>query len=86
MQTLTFSIRQFEDGRLKDLDWEGGLALGYNNMNAENSDPEDLRHFTRISSDCYPQLGHHFEQVFTEWVKETREKRDAGPNAEGGAQ
>lgn len=84
--TLADVIRQFEEGRLKDLDWEGGLALGYNNMNAEYSDPKGLRHFTRISSDFYRYLGYHFEMVFTDWVTETREKRAAALKTEGGAQ
>ena len=79
--TLAEVVRQFEQGRLKELDYEGGLALGYNNMNAEGGDVESLRHFTTIKSIAYRQLGAHFEHVFEDWVKESSEECD-----EGGAQ
>jgi len=53
--TLAELVQQFEDGELNELDWGGGLSLGYNNMNADaGSDFEELRHFTRISSSIYP--------------------------------
>jgi hypothetical protein len=81
--TLTELIRQFEGGRLKGLDWSGGLALGYNNMNTEGSgDFEGLRHFTRINSTIYRQLGRHFERVFDDWVRECCAERDRN-NANG---
>ena len=82
--TLEELIRQFEDGRLKELDWDGGLALGYNNMNADGgSDCEGLRHFTHIGSTIYRQLTTHFENVFDHWVKETCEERDREAIKEG---
>jgi hypothetical protein len=70
--SLAEVVKQFEDGRLQELDWGGGLALGYNNMNAEDGDFEALRHFTRISSTIYRQLETHFEHVFEDWVRELR--------------
>jgi len=57
----------------------GGLLLGYNNMNAdymERSYRPQLRHFTRISSEFYPDLSSHCEEVFQEWVDEEIEKED----------
>ena len=82
--TLAEVIQQFEQGRLKELDWDGGLALGYNNMNAEHSDFENLRHFTRIGSTIYRQLEKHFENVFEEWVRESCAVRDAESTGGGG--
>ena len=78
--TLAEIVRQFERGRLRELDYAGGLALGYNNMNAEGSRAQSLRYFTRISSAIYRQLETHFENVFEDWVKESCSER-----AEGGA-
>jgi hypothetical protein len=84
--TLAELIRQFDEGSLQELDWGGGLTLGYNNMNADYSEPEDLRHFTRISSPLYRQLEGHFEHVFAAWVTETRADLDAtAALKEGGA-
>jgi len=55
-----------------DLDggWSSGLSLSFNNANEEATSREDLRHFTTISSDIYPQLIEHYEQVFEAWVQE----------------
>lgn len=75
--TLAELIRQFDRGRLQEMDWGGGLSLGYNRMNAEYSEPEELRHFTRITSTLYRQLEPHFEQVFAEWVTESSAERAA---------
>jgi hypothetical protein len=84
--TLAELVHEFEQGELQDLDWGGGLALGYNNMNADcGSDYEDLRNFTRISSSIYLQLEEHFENVFEEWVEESCSKRDAEQLETGGA-
>jgi hypothetical protein len=66
--TLAEIIEQFEHGRLEDLDYGGGLALGFNNLNAESSGPAQVRYFTRITSSLYRQLAPHFEHVFDEWV------------------
>lgn len=83
--TLAEVVRQFEDGRLKELDYPGGLALGYNNLNADGGcDFEDLRHFTRIYSTVYRQLEAHFENVFEEWVAESCRERDAVASQKGG--
>ena len=60
-------VRQFEEGRLNGL--LGNLATGYNEMNAEFAERESLRHFTRITSDIYSQLGTHFEKVFEAWAQ-----------------
>ncbi len=75
-------VRQFDDGRLEELDWGGGLTLGYNNMNSEYSDFEELRDFTRIESSIYLQLETHFDYVFEEWVKQSCEERDSDKNSE----
>jgi len=57
--------------------WSGGLSLSYNNANAENLSREELRYFTRISSEIYPQLEEHYDHVFDEWVAEEQEKEQA---------
>lgn len=80
--TLEELVQQFENGELEGLDHPGGLALGYNNMNAESSSFEDLRHFTRMSSFLYHQLEQHFECVFEDWVRESCTERDAEPTRE----
>ena len=42
VKPLMFSevVRQFDEGTLEELDWGGGLTLGYNNMNSEYSEFE----------------------------------------------
>ena len=50
--------------------WPGGLSLCYNNANNESLSRERLLHFTRISSEIYPQLEEHYENVFSDWVEE----------------
>ena len=79
--TLAEVIRQFDKGRLQEMDLDGGLTFGYNNMNAEYCNFENLRDFTRITSRVYRQLKMHFESVFEEWVKESCEEREAEANA-----
>ncbi len=75
--TLAKLVRQFENGELNVLEYGGGLALGYNNMNANNgSDFESLRNFTRISSSYYRQLEKHFENVYDRWLLEECAERD----------
>jgi hypothetical protein len=83
--TLAELVRQFEEGRLRELEEPGGLALGYNNMNAEHTDPKDLRHFTRIESGIYRQLSAHFEHAFDDWLRDACATRDAANTEEGGA-
>lgn len=49
----------------------GPYSLAYNELNAEGgTERQRLRHFTRISSDIYPQLSSHFEKVFEAWAAE----------------
>ena len=49
--------------------WPGGLSLCYNNANLEGGlSRENLRHFTRITSEIYPKLETHYEKVFEDWV------------------
>ncbi len=55
-------------------DFDGGLALVYNNTNVQDSDRASLRHFTTITSALYPQLYEHFERVFDEWAREPQEE------------
>jgi len=59
---------QFIDGSSL-AEWSGGLALVYNQINADEGCREDYRHFTRIASDIYPDLDEHYERVFEDWVK-----------------
>ena len=47
----------------------GGIALGYNRMNAEYSSLAELRHFTSIKSQLYPDLKQYYEEVFEEWSR-----------------
>ncbi|MFZ4484338.1 MAG: hypothetical protein ACOYOL_10210 [Chthoniobacterales bacterium] len=54
----------------------GGLILGYNNMNAEYMGRGELRQFSRIGSEFYPQLDEHCEQVFDDWVEEGQQPED----------
>ena len=50
--------------------WSGGLSLSYNNSNAEYLSRERLRHFTTISSEIYPELEKHYDNVFSDWASE----------------
>jgi hypothetical protein len=79
---LTFAelVQQFDEGRMEDPGFpDGGLSLGYNNLNAKRSRAfERLRHFTRISSPFYRHLCQHYEQVFDEWVAYNTANRDCG--------
>lgn len=57
----------------------GGLLLGYNNMNADYMDRSErpqLRHFTSIGSEFYPQLSAHCEHAFDEWVEAGRKEEE----------
>ena len=66
--TLRELVRFLEKSELKGLN--GGLILGYNNMNADAmGERESLRHFTRINSEFYPQLFEHCEHVYDGWVE-----------------
>jgi len=82
--TLRELTRQFTEGRLDEL--SGGLALGYNELNAEYTEAEELRHFTRISSRIYRQLEAHFEHVFDDWLATLiAEREEAEAKENGGA-
>ncbi len=51
----------------------GGLAMCYTRMNAESgADPESLRHFTTVRSECYPELIDHYDRIHAEWVEQAR--------------
>lgn len=53
----------------------GDLLTGYNDLNNEHLQDRDyLRNFTRISSEFYPQLMHHCEQAFDDWVEAGRKQ------------
>lgn len=57
----------------------GGLLLGYNNMNADYMDRSErpqLRHFTSVGSEFYPQLSAHCEHAFDEWVEAGRKEEE----------
>ena len=77
--TLAELVHQLDEGTMDNPEFpEGGLSLGYNNLNAESMDFEDLRIFTSISSAFYEDLWGHCEQVFEDWVSESVAKRDRG--------
>ena len=73
-------VRELDEGRMDDSGFpDAGLSLGYNNMNSRSGGFESLRHFTRISSDCYRDLQRHYEHVFEDWVAGHVAKRDSAP-------
>jgi len=76
--TLEELIALLDGGDIRGEGLVGGLSLGYNELNVEYSGHEELRHFTRILSDFYPQLQKHYEHVFEEWVAEGIAERAAG--------
>ena len=90
--TLAELIRFIDESQHPE--YEPGLALCYNVSNAESYDDynlggrEELREFTKVSSEFYPELLDHYENVFDEWVKEEKspEEKDLNPAAqpEGG--
>ena len=70
---LPFSLDElvdFIDYTEQNGGWSGGLSLCYNISNADSLSRERLRHFTRISSEIYPHLEDHYENVFSDWVTE----------------
>ena len=71
-----FSMKEFvgfiEGTELTEL--FGPLSLAYNEYNLEYADSRDeLRYFTTISSEIYPQLYDHYEAVYDDWVDEDEE-------------
>ena len=56
-----------------ELSWfQFGFILSWNQCNLEcGSDLENLRYFTRVSSDFYPELACHYTEAIEEWY-ETR--------------
>ena len=80
--TLEQLIQLLDNGTMQNSGFpSGGLSLGYNNLNAEDSDFEHLRHFTRIESEIYDQLDEHYQQVFEDWVAENVAERDKDRDA-----
>jgi hypothetical protein len=79
LKELIEFITNSRDSRL-----EGSLALAYNIMNAEDSGREEMRYFTTISSDFYPQLYEHFEHVFDDWVREPEDPTPYPEEMNGG--
>lgn len=45
------------------------LALHFNERNAQDGDKQDWEGFTEVTSDFYPKLGTHFDNIFREWAK-----------------
>jgi hypothetical protein len=55
---------------------EGGLALVYNQMNLDGgADAEDLRCFTTLSSDFYPDLYTHYDRIHEAWLQQQLAER-----------
>lgn len=74
--TLRELIGLFENSGHPEL--PGPLSTGYNECLADDKDSRlELRDFTQISSDLYPQLSDHYEQVFDDWVREGEKAVDA---------
>jgi hypothetical protein len=47
-----------------------GFVLSSNQCNLEcGGDLEDLRDFTRVESDCYPDLASHYAKAIAEWYE-----------------
>jgi hypothetical protein len=47
-----------------------GFVLSYNQGNLERGTPlETLRDFTRVISDCYPELASHYAEAIEEWYE-----------------
>jgi hypothetical protein len=57
---------------------EGGLILGWNNVNLDcgGGKARDLRNFTSVESPHYSDLSSHYENVFDDWEKEKTKSRD----------
>ncbi len=68
-----FKLRElidFIDGsEQEDCDYSGGLAICFNEMNAEYKDRSELVDFTSIDSEFYPQLSEHFANVYRDWAQ-----------------
>ena len=68
-----FSLKEFVDF-IEGTDLiglSGPISLAYNEFNMDGAvSRSELRYFTTISSDIYPQLNEHYEHVFDEWVDE----------------
>ncbi len=73
--SLARLIRLLDAGRLRDTGFPLGLSLGYNQMNVDCGGYAGVRHFTRITSEFYPQLFAHFERFYDDWVSEGEASR-----------
>ena len=66
-----FSLKEFVDF-IEGTDLiglSGPISLAYNEFNMDGAvSRSELRYFTTISSDIYPQLNEHYEHVFDEWA------------------
>ena len=67
---------RFIDGTNLDEGWGGGLALTFNNANAESQDRGELLDFTNVSSDIYTEIEQHYDQVFAEWANAEVEEEE----------
>jgi hypothetical protein len=67
---LPLSLKQLI-GFIEGSNQEGfdNLAICHNEINNERMSREELRHFTSVSSEFYPQLYEHFEHVYEDWVR-----------------
>ncbi len=62
-------VEFIEGTRLSGL--SGSISLAYNEYNLEGYESRiELRDFTTIGSNLYPQLCEHYEHVFDDWVAE----------------
>jgi hypothetical protein len=48
------------------------LSINEGNRVCGDSDPEEYRHFTRVSSEFYPGLSTHYDRLFERWVEAYR--------------
>jgi hypothetical protein len=66
--SLARLIRLLDKGRLRDPGFPLGLSLGYNQLGVWYAGYAFKRHFTRITSEFYPQLFAHYERFYDDWV------------------
>jgi hypothetical protein len=69
--TLAELIELLDGATYTGGDLEGGLALGLNNNSLDGGETApELRNFTSLESELYPELSAHYERVFDDWERE----------------
>jgi hypothetical protein len=71
--TLGELIELLDGAKHTAIELEGGLPLGWNNVNLDGDSEvgaSELRHFTSLESSLYPGLDQHYEHVHDDWEAE----------------